>query len=335
MIETLTARRLAIVALGIAILLRAYLATAQAPQSANANSSAGASTLVASKFPRELVEWAPRSGNPVFRAAGPGHWDAKIRERGWILRDGGLFHLWYTGYDDARDGIKRLGHATSLDGIHWKRSPKNPLCRDHWVEDMMVVPCGGKYYMFAEGEQNDYSVMLTSRDGRNWKWEGPLDIRLADGKTPVTDPRGTPTVWFEHGKWYLFYEKFDKGVWLATTCDVRSRVWVNVQDEPVLVPGPADYDKDMIALNQIIRHGGAYYVFYHGSPGHAEPRQWNTNIARSKDFVHWEKYPGNPLIEDNKSSGIVVRRGDAYWMYTMHNQVDVFVPRRRMTAGRN
>lgn len=288
----------------------------------------------AGKFPPELVDWEPRFEEPVFEARGPGHWDVKIRERGWILRENGTYHLWFTGYDGTRDGIKLPGYATSPDGIHWTRSRMNPLRRDHWIEDMMVVKCGGTYYMFAEGADSNHSVMLTSRDRVNWKWKGTLDVRLADGKTKAEGPCGTPTIWIENGKWYLFYEQHDKGVWLATTDDVDSRLWTNVQDEPVLVPGPDDYDKDMIALNQIIRHGGAYYAFYHGTNGEGDPRTWNTNVARSNDLIHWQKYPGNPLVEDNKSSGIVIRDGQGYRLYTMHDQVDVFEPRREAAASR-
>src|SRR5262245_724257 len=54
-------------------------------------------------YPPQLVNFepapAPPPKNPVFTAAGPGHWDVKIRERGWIIREGDAWHLWYTGYD--------------------------------------------------------------------------------------------------------------------------------------------------------------------------------------------------------------------------------------------
>ncbi|HEY3394880.1 MAG TPA: hypothetical protein VGK58_19405, partial [Lacipirellulaceae bacterium] len=42
---------------------------------------------------------------------------------------------------------------------------------------------------------------------------------------------------------------------------------------------------------------------------------------------HWQKYSGNPIVEDNKSSGIIVLDGQAYRLYTMHEQVDVFYSR--------
>lgn len=274
-------------------------------------------------FPNELLNWKPYRANPLFTSSGPGHWDTKIRERGWILRDSNTYHLWFTGYDGTREGLKQLGHAVSSDGIRWTRSPVTPLSGNHWVEDMMVIKHGNMFYMFAEGDHNHFSVMLSSENGVDWKWRGRLDVRMADGKSPVTEPVGTPTVWFENDTWYLFYERMDKGIWLATTKDIESLKWGNLQDDPVLVPGPAEYDSDMIALNQIFKYKNSYYAIYHGS-GKSIPRTWNTDIARSTDLIHWTKYAGNPLVEDNKSSGQMVPVGLGFRLYTMHDQVDLF-----------
>src|SRR5262249_11845875 len=49
------------------------------------------------KWPAELVRFTSYKVNPVFTAA-KGEWDAKIRERGWIMREDGVYKLWYTGY---------------------------------------------------------------------------------------------------------------------------------------------------------------------------------------------------------------------------------------------
>jgi hypothetical protein len=131
-------------------------------------------------------------------------------------------------------------------------------------------------------------------------------------------------VWVERGAWYLFYEVGDKGVWLAKTTDPRSRVWTNVQDEAVLKLGPAAYDGDMIAIDQIIKRGNAYFAIYHSSRGDTMPRVWTTSIARSTDLVRWKKYAGNPIVVGDKSSGVVVPVKGGYRLYTMHDQVDVF-----------
>ncbi|NOY41200.1 MAG: glycosylase [Planctomycetes bacterium] len=276
-------------------------------------------------FPDELVKFSAAPQNPIFVAAGPGHWDVRIRERGWILKDENQYHMWFTGYDGTRNGLKMLGYATSSNGITWKRHPKNPVYCKHWVEDMMVVKNENTFYMFAEG-RNDHVQLLTSDDGVHWNRVGPLDVRKRNGQPIELGPYGTPAAWFEDGTWYLFYERLDAGVWLATSKDMN--VWTNLQDEPVLIPGPAKYDKTMIALNQIVKHEGRYYAYYHGTGTEQGSSLWSTNVAVSTDLIHWKKYPANPLLpaKENKSSGILVHDGKQFRLYTMHNQVDVHFP---------
>ena len=317
------------VALSLVLVTTAFAQTGAmtktTPHSASRTTRLAAPDSAATDFPPELVNWRAGQENPIFTAGGPGRWDAKIRERGWILRDADEWQLWFTGYDGSRAGIKLLGYATSHDGIHWTRSPTNPIYRDHWVEDMCVLRHGDTYYMFAESENNNHAQMLMSKNGTDWKWVGPLDVRQTNGNKIARRPCGTPTVWREGNTWYLMYEWKDQGVWLATTKDPISLIWHNVQEEPVLSPGPASYDKEMIAVNQVIKYKGAYFAIYHGSgSGTAVPRIWNTDIALSTDRVHWQKYSGNPIVNGNKSSGVVVPMGDGFRLYTMHDQVDLY-----------
>jgi hypothetical protein len=300
------------------------------------------SNEASTEFPAELTHFTPYEAKPVFTGAGENHWDAKIRERGWILRDGKLWHLWYTGYDGTRDGVKRLGHATSEDGLHWTRDRRNPLDAEHWIEDMMVVRHGDTFYMFAEG-LGDRAHWFSSPDGLRWASQGPLDIRKTDGEPITPGAYGTPTVWHEGGTWYLLYERSDLGIWLATSKDLKT--WTNVQDEPVIKPGPDDYDKQMIAPNQVIKYGDKYYCYYHGSGTPAPPRIWTTNLAVSTDRIHWKKYPGNPIVTGDRSSGVVVPEevkpgtdgiqspfgfsaSTRFRLYTMHGNVEVFLPKK-------
>lgn len=274
------------------------------------------------EFPLELVRFHPYDKNPVFTGAGGDAWDAKIRERGSILREGDAWRMWYTGYDASEKPQMMLGYATSPDGLVWTRHAQNPIYREHWVEDMQVVRHGDTYYMFAEGK-DDQAQLLSSPDGLRWERQGRLDVRYVNGQPLSEGPFGTPTAWFENNIWYLFYERGDQGVWLAKSTDLK--VWTNVQDEPVLARGPESYDKLMVALNQVIRYDERYYAYYHGSGTLDKPRLWTTNVAVSTDLVHWKKFAGNPLLpeRENKSSGIVVHDGKQFRLYTMHPEVNV------------
>ena len=273
----------------------------------------------------QSIAFEPVSGNPVFAAA-EGKWDAKIRERGWILKEESGWKLWYTGYDpDQQPTTMSLGLATSSDGIKWHRSSEHPIVDDFWIEDIMVVKRGDEYFMLAEGAQ-DQSQLLKSTDGVQWERMGTLDVRLSNGQPIPSGPFGTPTAFFENGVWNLFYERRDAGIWLARSTDMK--IWTNVSDEPMVLPGPETFDSRMIAMNQVIRIGDTYVAVLHGTGSPEKPRQWCTYLATSQDLVHWTKDVRGPLrpTSENKSSGQLVRDGHRWRLYTMHDKVDLHLP---------
>ena len=273
-------------------------------------------------FPSELVSFKPYQSNPIFKGTGDSTlWDEKIRERGFILKEDSTYNMWYTGYTKRTgDQIKYLGFATSSDGLKWTRFPKNPIHKSLWVEDVFVLKSDNTYYMFAES-RGDSAHLLTSNDKLNWKDQGALDVRLKNGKPIEKGPYGTPAVWKENDTWYLFYERNDIAVWLATSKDLK--IWTNVQDEPILNCGPENYDQFAVAFNQIIKHNGLYYAYYHAS-AFKDWHEWSTNIAVSRDLIHWKKYTKNPILGENTSSGIVVNEGKQLRLYTMHPEVRVY-----------
>jgi beta-1,2-mannobiose phosphorylase / 1,2-beta-oligomannan phosphorylase len=273
-------------------------------------------------FPSEMVTFKPFEHNPIFTGTNIDTWDKHIRERGFILEDGGLYKMWYTGYSGGDNDPKSLGYATSQDGINWIRSPGNPVFGQKWTEDMFVTRQEGKYFMYAEGKK-DVAHLLTSLDGINWQEQGDLVILTVKGDT-IPGPYGTPSVLIENGKWYLFYERNDEAVWIAESSD--HRIWRNIQDEPVLKKGPEAYDSGAVASNQVIKFKGNYYMYYHGStnpdwniPGSSSI--WTSNVAMSPDLIHWVKYPKNPVVEGDHSSPILVPDGEKFRLYTMHNEV--------------
>jgi predicted GH43/DUF377 family glycosyl hydrolase len=276
--------------------------------------------LAQNTFPSELVNFKEYPGNPIFTGTNLETWDKQIRERGYMLKEGPNYHLWFTGYSPDSP-TKFLGYATSKDGIHWDRFSKETIHPGQWVEDMCVVKSGKTYYMFAEGE-GDIAHMLVSTDRVHWQEKGNLDIRNVDGSSIRKGAYGTPTVLKAKGVWHLFYERDDLGIWLATSKDLKT--WTNVQDEPVIKMGPDAYDLFAVAMNQVIRYKGLYYGFYHAS-AFKDWHEWSTNIAVSSDLIHWKKYEKNPIIGNNQSSGIVLKDGKGFRLYTMHRKVNLYL----------
>lgn len=281
-------------------------------------------------FPKELVEFVPYEKNPVFTGTGNNTWDNEIRERGYILKEDSIYKMWYSGYTGNKNESIYLGYATSNDGIHWTRYPENPIFKEYWTEDVQVVKYEEKYFMVAEGE-NDIAHILTSANGIDWQRLGNLDIRKVNGDPIDVGSYGTPTLWIEDNKWYLFYERSDLGIWLAVSTD--HKVWTNIQDDPVIKMGPDVYDAKGVAMDQIIKYNGNYYGYYHATPDE-NWASWNSNVAVSEDLIHWKKYGNNPIIKPdtiskNYSSPIVVFDGSNYRLYTMHNKVRLFFPENR------
>ncbi len=304
---------------GPSVLLLVFLLSCQPSSHPQETASASANSPT---YDNKLIHFTPYAENPVFVGTDTNTWDQHIRERGYILKEKDTYHMWYTGFREGPEESLSLGYATSPDGFHWTRYPDNPIFEESWVEDMMVVKQDSLYHMFAEG-RNDIAHRLTSTDRIHWEDHGDLDIRYVNGEPLTAGAYGTPTVWIEGDTWYLFYERGDLGIWLATSQDLD--IWTNVQDDPVLAMGPEPYDQYGLAVNQIVKHHGLYYAYYHGT-ALEDWSQWSTNLATSKDLIHWKKYEQNPIMKDNKSSGLLVHDGEQYRLYTMHPEVNVHFP---------
>ncbi len=111
------------------------------------------------------ITWTKYAGNPVLAPGSlPQDFDNSSAEYPCVIRDGGMYKMWYTGFDASHIG--RICYAESSDGIMWTKSAANPVLetgrRGSWegiaVLGAAVVYDGTTYHMWYTG----YRILIPS-----------------------------------------------------------------------------------------------------------------------------------------------------------------------------
>lgn len=267
--------------------------------------------------------------NPVLSVGPAGSWEENQVFPGAILEEKGTFYLYYIGKDKSdpkieAGGVNRIGVATSKNLVDWKKYEKNPILdlgpEGSWDSKMMM--CGGiikhtdgKYYLFYSGFSDWWSGIGVAIG------HGPLDPFKKYKGNPIIKP-GAPgefdcqggfhvfTVFrWKDGKYAMLYPGFnglyDRGG-LATSEDLLH--WKSYPRNPVF-PGGAlgSVDEGHVRPSGVVKVGDTFLMFYEGchyrvTEGYEEDYthggMWYDNdcLAKSKDLLHWERYPFNPIL---------------------------------------
>ncbi len=91
--------------------------------------------------------------DPVVNHGAPGEWDASSALAPSVIKTKCGYEMWYAG--EIYNVSQNLGYAVSPDGIHWVKSPQNPvILNDDW-NFLLVFPSvileGNKYRMWYGG----------------------------------------------------------------------------------------------------------------------------------------------------------------------------------------
>ncbi|MFZ0592747.1 MAG: glycoside hydrolase family 130 protein [Bryobacteraceae bacterium] len=135
----------------------------------------GAAATIQSPF----SPWKRLSATPVLEPRGDGFESAGTFNPA-VIRNGSEFVMLYRAQD--REGISRLGYATSRDGIHFMRdaqpvfSPEAAYERGGGVEDPRLVKLAGAFFLTYTG-YNRFDAQLClakSTDLRHWERLGVI-----------------------------------------------------------------------------------------------------------------------------------------------------------------
>jgi hypothetical protein len=69
-------------------------------------------------------KYGGQNANIVLDVGDAGSWDAKGVFDPAVVKEGITYQMWYTGYDGM---TRRIGHATSPNGIDWTKDPASPV----------------------------------------------------------------------------------------------------------------------------------------------------------------------------------------------------------------
>lgn len=185
------------------------------------------------------VAWTVYAGNPVLRVGPSGSWDAMEANQPVVIKDGGLFKMWYVGCDAAYTACS-IGYATSTNGITWIKYAGNPVLTGtpgQWdgiiAMWLSVLKNGNVYEMWYTGEKG--IGRATSTDGIHWtKYAGNPVLTTGWGGGTVVQPSvllesGTYKMWFRHtvgGQSSIGYAESPDGIH-----------WTVHPSNPVLTPG--------------------------------------------------------------------------------------------------
>ncbi len=73
------------------------------------------------------IHWTKYGCNPVLPLGAPGEWDDYSAFQPEVFRRDGYYHMLYTGSNKQNPTGYQWGYALSKDGIHWSKSPDNPI----------------------------------------------------------------------------------------------------------------------------------------------------------------------------------------------------------------
>ncbi len=280
--------------------------------------------------------------NPVLSPGKPGEWDELFVWNPQVIKDDDICYLFYLGGNIS--GRMAIGYATSADGYHFTKFPGNPvLSPDDEGFDAYTVGPG----IILKNDTN-WLMYYNAQDLRAF---APGDaVGRATSKSPAgpwsksEDPlmtSGTKSEWdagfvipssvllLKNGSYIMYYSGgtdialFDDFcVGMAESTDGIN--WKKYNDplttehpyaesDPVLVPGkPGEWDGSFVWMANVTGYAGGFMMYYGAAATNSREELKGIGYATSRDGIHWDKYPGNPVYRSQDDPFILSKGKTGY-----------------------
>jgi uncharacterized repeat protein (TIGR01451 family) len=265
--------------------------------------------------------------SPIRAPLGAGDWDGNGVRYPMIIQDGGVYKMWYTGYE--LNGPWRIGYATSLDGLNWTKYPANPVLDvgspgewddaqlevAHVIQESPIL-----YKMWYSAWPGCAIGYATSTDGIAWDKHAGNPVLMPGGDAWNNSCTIHPYVLFEggtHKMWLLTIGNDGSGdtpyIAYATSSDGITWTWDGAN--PLFARDWEGY----IWRPDVLNVGGGYQMWYSLWDGADETQ---ISYASAPDEVTWTKH-GSPVLtgtlgawdEGHANDPFVIEDGGGYTMW--------------------
>jgi len=271
-------------------------------------------------------------GNPIIPRM-PGTFHSVFAANPDVLLFRGRYHMYFRGQGDERHDQIGVAYAgpQAFDGVHWQVYPGSPVIRvperrsdfdSAHVLDPAAIVFNGRVYLYYTAHSLDPDVpsstgLAVSKDGT--RFEKVSAVQGAPGIGPEAVVRD--------GRVWLFTSRRGAGGHFEIGCAV-SDDGVRFRDVPrriVLSPSGQDsaFDRFSVTTVRLWLEDGWYYMTYAGCDRYAD-YPGAIGLARSRDLVEWERYPGNPIFARGEPGtwdegalwfATVEKIGGTYWLW--------------------
>lgn len=245
--------------------------------------------------PNVPSHWTKLPGNPVLSIGGSGAWDDQWIYAPSVLLDGSTYKMWYAGSSVA-DTTRKIGYATSPDGITWTRQGSAPVFTpgaagawDAKIGLPTVIKDGSTYKMWYTGMDTAGIARVgyaTSADGITWTkyasnpvmnvgTSGSWDSTYV-GMTSVIKVGSSYKLWYRGGS------ATGGAIGFATSPD--GIAWTKF--DPVITGGSGSWDTTPYHP-EVIFDGILYHMWYSGCNQAEDLCQ--EGYAISPDGSHWTR----------------------------------------------
>ncbi len=164
---------------------------------------------------KDGITWSINSNGPVLLPGDSTSWDAGIVTAGPVIKDNGIFKMFYSGAKDPHLSAS-IGFATSLDGVHWTKYPY-PVIKPDNIEYSInasdIIKINNTFYIYYTSYNPAFGYctdVATSTDGINWVKYSGNPILKADQQWEGIGAY-SPTVIYENGLFEMVYMNYKDG----------------------------------------------------------------------------------------------------------------------------